>query len=213
MRTITDPTTGVTINYPDALAFAFNPFLVEGVGVDELEVIITLNGQIKYTISAQAFNRTAYIDIQEYLQSLFDDMSLALDYSARMAESAQGLQVSISVTATSGEDDFGTGFASVAVLKELECEVVKIDRMLVKDVALDRREEKLAAAVTELSSVYDANTCIEGIETSEMAELLRKYPVKTFQGYYYSKPVPIREFKEKIQQSLKIIIGTRFAKN
>jgi len=96
-------------------------------------------------------------------------------------------------------DDFGTGFASVVVLKELECEVVKIDRMLVKDVALDRREEKLAAAVTELSSVYDANTCIEGIETSEMAELLRKYSVKTFQGYYYSKPVPIREFKEKIK--------------
>lgn len=115
MRTITDPTTGITINYPDALAFAFNPFLIEGVGVDALEVIIALNGQIKYTISAQAFNRTAYIDIQEYLQSLFDDMSLALDYAARMAESAQGLQVSISVTVTSGEDDFGTGFSSYVV--------------------------------------------------------------------------------------------------
>ena len=96
-------------------------------------------------------------------------------------------------------DDFGTGFASVTVLKELECEVVKIDRKFVKNIVEDKKEENLVAAIAALSSVYDANTCIEGIETHEMADILRKYPVKTYQGYFYSKPVPIGEFKEKIK--------------
>ncbi|MCR5024287.1 MAG: EAL domain-containing protein, partial [Lachnospiraceae bacterium] len=78
-------------------------------------------------------------------------------------------------------------------------EVVKIDRKFVKNIVEDKKEENLVAAIAALSSVYDANTCIEGIETHEIADILRKYPVKTYQGYFYSKPVPISEFKEKIK--------------
>lgn len=115
MRTITDPVTGVTINYPDALAFAFNPFLVEASNVDALTVIITLNGQIRYTIDAQPFGGLAYIDAQEYIQSLFDGMDLTVDYAQQMSESAQGIEVNISVTATTGNDEFATGFSSYVV--------------------------------------------------------------------------------------------------
>ncbi len=94
-------------------------------------------------------------------------------------------------------DDFGTGFSSISILKQFECDVVKIDRQLVMNVTDDAKEEKLAAAITEVSSIYGAKTCIEGIESEEMAEILRKYPVKTFQGYFYSRPLPFDEFKKK----------------
>ena len=97
-------------------------------------------------------------------------------------------------------DDFGTGFSSINILKEFECDVVKIDRQLVKNVIEDEREERLVAAIAQVSSIYGARTCIEGIETEEMAETLRKYQVRTFQGYYYSKPLPFDEFREKIRE-------------
>lgn len=97
-------------------------------------------------------------------------------------------------------DDFGTGFSSIDVLKEFECEVVKIDRKLVHNVDSDEKEEKLVATIAELSSICGAKTCIEGIESSRMAEVLKKYPIKTFQGYYYSKPLPFEEFKKVIKK-------------
>ena len=97
-------------------------------------------------------------------------------------------------------DDFGTGFSSISILKQLECDVVKIDRQLVKNINEDEREEQLVAAISQISSIYGAKTCIEGIETEEMAETLRKYSVRTFQGYYYSKPLPFGEFKKKIKE-------------
>lgn len=115
MRTTTDQATGITVNYPDEVSFAFNPFLVEAIGCDALSVMVSLNGQIRYIINTQPFSRRAYVDAQEYLQSLFDGMPFGVDYSQQMADSEQGLQVNISVTATSGEDDFGFGFTTYVV--------------------------------------------------------------------------------------------------
>ncbi len=97
-------------------------------------------------------------------------------------------------------DDFGTGYSSVGILKEFECEVVKIDRQLVKNVSEDEREERLVASIAQASSIYGARTCIEGIENAEMENILRKYQVRTFQGYHYSKPVPFEEFKKKVRE-------------
>ncbi len=115
MRTQTDIVTGITINYPDEVAFAFNPFIVEAIGCDALSVMVVYNGQIRYTIDTQPFGRNAYVDAQEYLQSLFDGMEVGLDYTQQMADSAQGVQVTISITARSGENEFGTSFTSYVV--------------------------------------------------------------------------------------------------
>lgn len=112
MRTITDQTSGITINYPDSLAFAFNPFLVEGVGIDTMSVAIVIDGQIKYIVDVQPFDNHGYADLQEYLQGLFTDTTADIDYTQSMSSSAQGLHVTISITATSGENEFGTSFTS-----------------------------------------------------------------------------------------------------
>lgn len=115
MRTITDQTSGITINYPDSLAFAFNPFLVEGVGIDTMSVAIVIGGQIKYIVDVQPFDNHGYADLQEYLQGLFTDISNNIDYTEPMSESTHGMNVTISITATSGENEFGTSFTSYIV--------------------------------------------------------------------------------------------------
>ncbi len=94
-------------------------------------------------------------------------------------------------------DDFGTGFSSLNVIQQLGCDTVKIDRNFVKNVEEDPREEKLVSVITDLSDIYGASTCIEGIETEGMRDILRKYPVSSFQGYLYSKPLPFYDFMKK----------------
>ena len=94
-------------------------------------------------------------------------------------------------------DDFGTGFSSLNVIQELGCDTVKVDRNFVKNVEEDPREEKLVSVITDLSDIYGASTCVEGIETEGMRDILRKYPVSSFQGYLYSKPLPFYDFMKK----------------
>ncbi|MCR4781496.1 MAG: EAL domain-containing protein [Lachnospiraceae bacterium] len=94
-------------------------------------------------------------------------------------------------------DDFGTGFSSLYIMQHVECDTVKVDRSFVKDVEIDEREEKLVSVITDLSKIYGAATCVEGIETEGMRDVLRKYPVTSFQGYLYSRPLPFYDFMKK----------------
>lgn len=91
-------------------------------------------------------------------------------------------------------DDFGTGFSSVGVAKSLDFDVIKIDRSFVRKIEDDKSERKLLASFTELASIFNAAVCVEGIETANMRDIVRGCNVKSFQGYFYSKPIPFDEF-------------------
>jgi EAL domain-containing protein (putative c-di-GMP-specific phosphodiesterase class I) len=88
-------------------------------------------------------------------------------------------------------DDFGTGFSSVGLVKNLEFDVIKIDRSFVLKIEEDEKERKLIEHFVGLGSIFGASICVEGIETSQMRDVLKKYGVSGFQGYYYSKPILI----------------------
>ena len=94
-------------------------------------------------------------------------------------------------------DDFGTGFASIDILKRLPANVVKIDREFIKDI--DKRDEDRQALkrIAELAAIYGSSVCAEGIETIEMRDIIRQYPINTIQGFLYSKPLPFDEFMHK----------------
>ena len=94
-------------------------------------------------------------------------------------------------------DDFGTGFSSLNLLQELECDTVKVDRSFVKNIESDNREERLVSVITDLADIFGASTCVEGIETEAMRDIIRRYPVASFQGYLYSKPLPFFDFMKK----------------
>jgi len=70
MRTTTDALTGITINYPDELSFAFNPVLIVAQNVDSISVGINIGIIRYYDVSSVAFSSVCYLDIQEYMQSL-----------------------------------------------------------------------------------------------------------------------------------------------
>lgn len=95
-------------------------------------------------------------------------------------------------------DDFGTGFSSLGILRELQVDTIKIDREYVKNVENDKSDQSTVMFISSLAESFNAEICIEGVETAEMRDFLRQYGnVSSFQGYYYSKPLPMDEFIQK----------------
>ena len=91
-------------------------------------------------------------------------------------------------------DDFGTGYASLAYLKMFPIDKIKVDQSFVKDVCKDAHSIAIVSAIVALARGFDAPTTAEGVETAEQFETLRALGVDAMQGYYFSRPKPIREF-------------------
>ena len=91
-------------------------------------------------------------------------------------------------------DDFGTGFSSVDIVKELPFDIIKIDRGFVKKIEENDVDRQLIKYFAGIASIFGAKVCVEGIETEGMRDILKKYNVESFQGYYYAKPLMLDQF-------------------
>ena len=92
-------------------------------------------------------------------------------------------------------DDFGTGYSSLNLLRKMPIDEVKIDRQFIKDILENRIDQNIINGLTHSVTDSGKSICIEGIENEELQAFLQRYPVTYFQGYLYSKPVTIDEFK------------------
>jgi len=101
-------------------------------------------------------------------------------------------------------DDFGTGFSSVGLIKDIPVDSIKIDRSFVINIEADEQESKLVKCFTEVASLFGAKVCVEGIETAAMRDILRKYNVNSFQGYFYSRPIEDEKLYERLNEELKL---------
>jgi EAL domain-containing protein (putative c-di-GMP-specific phosphodiesterase class I) len=90
-------------------------------------------------------------------------------------------------------DDFGTGFSAVGIIREIPFDTIKIDRGFVMNIEKKEQDRRLIGSIVGLTSIFGAKVCAEGVETAGMRDILRKYEVKSFQGYYYSKPIMLEQ--------------------
>ena len=88
-------------------------------------------------------------------------------------------------------DDFGTGFASLSLLKRYPLTRLKIDRSFVRDVCSDRVDAAVVNALVYLASSLDIDVIVEGIETEAQRDLLRTSGCRVAQGYLYGRPMPL----------------------
>ena len=86
-------------------------------------------------------------------------------------------------------DDFGTGYSSLSALHQLPLTALKIDRSFVNHLAERREYRAIVDAVVTLARQLNMSLTVEGIETSDQAELLRGMRCELAQGYYFSKPL------------------------
>ncbi|WP_042149594.1 bifunctional diguanylate cyclase/phosphodiesterase [Paucisalibacillus sp. EB02] len=98
-------------------------------------------------------------------------------------------------------DDFGIGYSSLSMIRNIEIDELKIDRSFLNDSLKNDRVRSLLEAIIQIGKKINTKVVIEGIETKEQIEMLSVH--KLFgQGYYYSKPIPIDEFEEWCKGSL-----------
>lgn len=90
-------------------------------------------------------------------------------------------------------DDFGTGSSSLAYLKRLPVDELKIDRSFVLNLLDDERDAVIVRSTVEMSRALGLRVVAEGIETAAAWERLRSFGCDQAQGYYLSRPVPADE--------------------
>jgi EAL domain-containing protein (putative c-di-GMP-specific phosphodiesterase class I) len=118
--------------------------------------------QVEVTESALMVNRDGAVEVLARLRAL-------------------GVRVSV--------DDFGTGHSSLAYLKELPIDEVKIDRAFVQHLATDPRDRAIVRAVIGLAHELGLLVVAEGVENRDTWDILRRADCDVIQGYFVSRPV------------------------
>jgi len=90
-------------------------------------------------------------------------------------------------------DDFGTGYSSLSYLSRLPLDILKIDRSFVTDIATNGHNLMIATATINLAHALNLKVVAEGIETKEQKDLLTILGCDKAQGYYFAKPMPLKE--------------------
>lgn len=97
-------------------------------------------------------------------------------------------------------DDFGSGYSSLNMLKTTPFDVLKIDRGFLSEFMDSDRGRKIIEHTISMSQDIGLDIIAEGVETKEQAQFLEKCGCDAAQGFYYSKPVCVDEFEERLMQ-------------
>lgn len=119
--------------------------------------------------------------------ALMTDVEQHLETLGRLQE--YGFEVEI--------DDFGSGYSSLNMLKDIKANVLKIDMLFLQETQNQERSRTILNSIISMSKALGMEVITEGVETKEQVELLRSMGCDAFQGYYFSKPVPVEEFEAK----------------
>lgn len=102
-------------------------------------------------------------------------------------------------------DDFGSGYSSLNVLKDIDLDIVKLDMMFLSQKTNSNRGGIILSSVVRMAKWLNMPVIAEGVETMEQADFLRSIGCEYIQGYLYSRPLPESEYEELLKSS---VIGT-----
>lgn len=93
-------------------------------------------------------------------------------------------------------DDFGSGYSSLNVLREVDLDVIKLDMLFLSEKANSNRGGTIISSIVRMAKWLDMPVIAEGVETMSQADFLKSIGCEYIQGYLYSKPLPEAEFEE-----------------
>lgn len=94
-------------------------------------------------------------------------------------------------------DDFGSGYSSLNLLKDINLDLIKIDMQFLKDSERNMKAGLIIKNIINMSADLGIDTLTEGVETAKQFEKLYDMGCKLYQGYYFSKPVSVEDFEKQ----------------
>lgn len=125
---------------------------------------------------ALEFTESAMFDNEEILRKTVDQLH------------ALGIKVLI--------DDFGVGYSSMMTLKVIPVDILKMDKSFIDTIG-DERSDKIVVGMIEFALSLGMSVTAEGVENDQQYKFLRSHRCDDIQGYFFSVPVPAREYCEK----------------
>ena len=95
-------------------------------------------------------------------------------------------------------DDFGSGYSSLSMLSAMPIDVLKMDRGFVQRIGENEKDAHLVALILGIAGSLKIPVVAEGVETEEQLKLLKKLGCPLVQGFYFSKPLPARDFEDRV---------------
>jgi diguanylate cyclase (GGDEF)-like protein len=95
-------------------------------------------------------------------------------------------------------DDFGNGYSSISMLKDIDIDAIKLDMRFLSKTLHEDRAEKIMQSIIKLVQEFDMAVIAEGVEKKEQVELLSQMGCDMFQGFYFSKPLPVEDFEKRM---------------
>ncbi len=118
--------------------------------------------------------------LAKYLESVIENLKILRD---------KGFEIHL--------DDFGTGYSSLNHLGRLPVQALKIDRTFVWQMEEDPRMNQMTALIIQVGHQLDMKIIAEGVETEAQYQMLQRMGCDSYQGFYFSKPIPENILMEK----------------
>jgi EAL domain-containing protein (putative c-di-GMP-specific phosphodiesterase class I) len=147
-----------------------------------------LQRQVRTALEGSGAN-PSWIEIEITEHSLVEDLQANLDALNSLRE--MGMRMAI--------DDFGTGLSSLAYLKRLPLNKLKIDRSFVRELPEQRDDVAIATAVISMARALGLMVVAEGVETVEQRDTLRGMGCDFAQGYLFSRPLLPGQMQQLLQ--------------
>ena len=152
------------------------------------------------------------MSILDYVKGLFEEYkvspdliefelteSIYLDNTERALDLIHGLH---NLGTKVSMDDFGSGYSSLNLLSRLPIDVIKLDRVFLKDDTLQESDKIVISCVVDMARRLRITSLCEGVETVEQSDYLKEIGCQIQQGYYFSRPVPQEEFEQFLDHGM-----------
>ena len=162
---------------------------------------------IAVNVSVRQFRHPDFVDrvIAEIARTGIHPQRLKLELTESLL--ADGMEVTLAkmgtlkaLGVTLALDDFGTGYSSLSLLKRLPLDQLKIDRSFVAELLTDRADAAISRTIITLAHSMSLEVMAEGVETQAQQDMLIAQGCDQFQGYLFSKPLPIAQLEAYLTQ-------------